>query len=334
MKRAIFRCDASRAIGTGHVIRSLTLAQALKGHGWTCIFACSKETSATVPLLLEAGFPVTDSEAISEQLHADILVIDGYQFEKTYETSLRGIAKKILAIDDLANKPHDCDILIDQTYGRVESDYRALVPDHCKILTGSQFALLRSPFAEKRAEALRRRTGSISRILIFISGSDPHGVTIKALRAITLLKNMPLIDVVIPSAAPFYAKADGIRAAHPDKIRFLENVSNMAELMTQADLCIGAGGTASWERCCLGLPALIIEIADNQKLIASSLAAAGAVVNLGWHEGITDKMLAAALEKLLPDRDLLLDMSAKALKICDGLGAERIVHAIEDILIA
>jgi UDP-2,4-diacetamido-2,4,6-trideoxy-beta-L-altropyranose hydrolase len=330
MKRVIFRCDASIQMGAGHIIRCIALADAFKQKGWSCAIAASAESKKTVPTLLSSGFSIISPEDLDEQPDSDLIVVDGYQYNKPYETSLRNKTKKLVVIDDLPDKPHDCDFLIDQTYGRAKDDYALLVPAHCVILAGAGYALVRPSFAKYRSQSLHRRAGGgVSRILIFLSGSDPNGVTLKALKAVVLLKKIPKIDVILQSSSPFHAEALILRNRYPDKIHLLENILNMAELMEQADLCIGAGGTANWERCCLGLPAIIIEIADNQKQIAANLADAGAIVNLGWHETLTPQEIALAIQALMNDPAQVMDMSAKSSKICDGLGAKRVTETIE-----
>lgn len=335
MKRTLFRCEASSTIGTGHVIRCLTLADTLAKAGWNCVFASSDETTRTVPAILTAQYERILPEQITAQAALDLLVIDGYQFDVAYEAFLRAHVKKILVIDDMTDRQHDCDLFMDQTHGREAQDYKSLVPSSCIILTGAQYALLRPQFAQARDAALaarKARAGKVERILILISGSDHDGVTLKALEAVTQLKTMSAIDVIIRRGAAIYAQADKIRAAHADKIRFLENVADMATLMTQADLCIGAGGTASWERCCLGLPTIIIEIAENQKQIAANIAASGAALNLGWHKDLSAKAIAKNINDLISDPAAMTDMSAKSAKICDGLGASRMLKAIDGIM--
>ncbi len=335
MKRALFRCEASSTIGTGHVIRCLTLADTLAKAGWNCVFASSDETTRTVPAILTAQYEHIAPEQITTQTVVDLLIVDGYQFDAAYEQSLRHHVKKIFVIDDMTDRQHDCDLLMDQTHGREAQDYKSLVPPGCMIFTGAQYALLRPQFAQARDAALiarKTRAGKIERILILISGSDPDGVTLKALEAVTQLKTMPAVDVIIRRDAAIYAQADKIRAAHADKIRFLENVADMATLMTQADLCIGAGGTASWERCCLGLPTVLIEIADNQKFVAKNLAKAGAVKYLGPHEKLSSNTIAENIEWLMDHPHEVIAMSQKAASLCDGQGTRRIASILNSML--
>jgi UDP-2,4-diacetamido-2,4,6-trideoxy-beta-L-altropyranose hydrolase len=202
----------------------------------------------------------------------DLLVIDNYDIDEVYEKHFRASAKKIMVIDDLANRQHDCDILLDQTFGRESEDYKNLVPSHCNILAGSDYVLLRKEFIHLRSKALekRRKTTQVNRILVSMGGGDQSSYTLKALDMIKDSGFQGAIDVVLG----FHTKGTSqIR-------RFLETLPNastihvnadMPKLMYDADLAIGASGSSVWERCCLGLPQVLVKTACNQKKIYSNL---------------------------------------------------------------
>jgi len=229
-------------------------------------------------------------------------------------------------IDDLGDRQHDADCLLDQTYGRDAANYRPLVPERCTILTGAQYALLQQVFAAERPAALARRnanTSSVRRILITLGNSDPDNVTGVVLEAIRMCDLNVAVDVVLGATAP-----------HLDRIRqqiellpwarLLVDVKDMASLMAAADLAIGAGGTTSWERCCLGLPSLSITTAENQKLVNRNLGEKGAVRIIGRSNEVTADSVAAELVAIVAMPESLSAMSAVASKICDGRGAMRV----------
>jgi len=317
-------------------MRCLTLANALQEKGWTCAFASTDESQETVPALKNSGFStVTPETALAGQTKYDVILFDHYFLSAPDEQKFKAIATHIFVIDDLADRPHICDALLDQTFGRTSDDYKDLIPTGTPVYTGSRYALLRPQFNKQRADSLTRREklgGVVNRILVLISGSDPDSVTIRVLKSLTSLKTMPAIDVVLPSGGDNHAKAEEIRKQHPDKITLHRNVIDMASLMSAADLCIGAGGTASWERCCLGLPTALIQIADNQKFVARNLEAAGAIKFLGLQETLTTQSIAASIEHLINTPAEITSMSQKSAALCDGLGAQRIADIIDGIL--
>jgi len=328
MSIIIFRCDASTAIGSGHVMRCLTLANHMKNQGWTCVFACSPETLKSAPALGVSGYEVVAPNILKS---CDVMVVDHYGLSASDETAFRKCAKKIIVIDDLADRRHDCDVLVDTTYGRAVGDYQPLVPENAIILTGADYALLRPDFQALRENALTRRDaahGKIKRILITMGGADPDNVTAKILDSVRQANLAITVDVVAGGGNPHLESLRRqIKSMGPD-IHFHVNTPDMAALMAQADLAIGAGGTTSWERACLGLPTLLIEIADNQKTIAANLHAQGAVINLGWHENIAASDIARALQNLFQNPAQVMLMSQKARLICSGEGAARIERFI------
>lgn len=337
-RTAIFRCDSSVAVGGGHVMRCLTVAQELYRKGWRCIFSVEAETLQTMPLLRESGFRVVGPRGPYLDEKADVFVIDSYNLSKEDETVYRAYANSIVVLDDLANRQHDCDILLDQTFGRQKSDYEQLVTKDVTILVGSEYALLRPQFSEFRAESLRRRAlnkGVVEKIFICFGGTDPYNMTSVALDG---LANFSLsIVVVVGSGCPHIDNLGNkvesmLSAGH--KIDFYQDVDNMAELMKDCDIAIGAGGTASWERCCLGLPSILIELADNQQVIARNLMRAGAVYNLGCHEDVNVEMINGAVSKFIDNPDQVLEMSIRASNICDGHGIEKLYRHLDAPLIS
>jgi UDP-2,4-diacetamido-2,4,6-trideoxy-beta-L-altropyranose hydrolase len=235
---------------------------------------------------------------------------------------------RILAIDDLANRPHDCAVLLDQNLAQgMETRYQPLVPATCRCLLGPRYALLRPEFARQR-RSLAPRSGAVNRILICFGGTDPSNETGKALGAVRRLSfAVPAVDVVIGRGNP---NADLVaRQCREMKGATLhQGADNMAELMARADLAIGAGGVMSWERCCLGLPTVAVDIAANQVGALTALAATGALVHLGAAASVSEAAMAHALGSMLGNAERLQQMSEAALALVDGEGTERVRRTV------
>ncbi|EGO62289.1 pseudaminic acid biosynthesis-associated protein PseG [Acetonema longum DSM 6540] len=228
---------------------------------------------------------------------------------------MRHYADRIAVIDDLANRPHDCDILLDQNlYDQTQKRYINLVPPACRLFLGPQYALLRNEFYPVRA-ALPPRTGQIRSVLIFFGGSDLTNETEKTLTALQMLNLGGIrIDVVVGRNNRYIDRIRDICSAMP-KTTLHCQTNNMAELMAAADVAIGAGGTTTWERCFLGLPSLTVIVADNQREVTEMAAKAGVTVNLGLSSHVTAKNIAQALQGALDDPGRMCRMSANAMKI-------------------
>jgi UDP-2,4-diacetamido-2,4,6-trideoxy-beta-L-altropyranose hydrolase len=331
---AVFRVDASPAIGGGHVMRCLALADALSARGWRCAFACSEETLSVIPSLAASPHETNgpDNMASAWPEGCSLLVVDHYGLDETFESACRPWAKRILVIDDLADRNHDCDILLDQTFGRAPEDYDGLVPGACLILSGSRYALLRPQFARARRRALSRRTGTTAeRVLVSMGGGDPDNVTSLVLKGLENSGIEARVDVVMGTAAPYLNDVRVQAAAMEPPAQVRVDVNDMASLMADTDLAIGAAGTTSWERCCLGLPSIVMVIADNQRLISEKLQQAGAAWVLGRFPAVDAKAIATAVSSLCADADSLLCMSNAAADVCDGQGARRVREILENM---
>lgn len=359
--RVAFRVDASTRIGTGHVMRCLTLATALRERGAECHFLHRRHPGHMAEMIRNHGFAAHELpqpkgpdpaevgeadyagwlgvesqrdaqetvKALGEQ-SVDWLVVDHYALGAEWERAVRPWAEGIAVLDDLADRAHDCDCLMDQTHGRRESEYRPLVPEHCEVLTGAQYALLRKEFIKMREEALGRRDESgfqLSRILVGMGGSDPGNVTERALQGIASTGLWCSVDVIIGGGAPHL---EGLieRWGSGAGVDFYVDTPDVAQLMADADLGVGAGGTTSWERCCLGLPTLGVVVADNQKKIIESLASEGAVENLGEFDSDFPERVKQSLNSLSRDSERLGSMSRAARSVCDGQGAERVADRL------
>ena len=261
------------------------------------------------------------------------LIVDHYGLDAKWETRMRPVVRKIMVIDDLANRPHDCDLLLDQNfYDGFESRYDVLVSDSTRRLLGPTYVLLRPEFSSARKK-LRQRDGTIRRILVFFGGSDPTNQTLCALKGIDALQRPDiLVDAVVGSANPH---RDEVRAYCESRswANFHCQISNMAELITAADLGIGAGGAAMWERCALGLPTLTVTFADNQVRTTQDVAKVGAIAHLGWSSNLSSADYTNAILAFLDRPDDLLCISAKALELIDASnnGVDSVIRAMNEI---
>lgn len=334
---AVFRCDASVGIGGGHVVRCLVLAQSLRQHGWQCGFASRQGTMETISGLTQSGCDILEIDVPTErELQAmqeywpggcDLLVVDHYGLGAQFETASRGWASRIMVIDDLANRPHDCDLLLDQNLGRTLATYHGLIPKGCLVFLGPKYALLRPEFSENRSYSLDRRAaaGKIESVMISFGLTDPFQMTALAVEAIVASHANVDIEVVIGEGEMTSSGLRSLGRRLGQRMKVHGTVEDMATLMTLADVAFGACGTTAWERCCLGLPTLLVVVAENQVNNAKGLQQFGAAVNLGWRGAIDIEKLKGAFVQLISDPKKTLQMSNRAAVVCDGLGALRVL---------
>lgn len=351
MKVAI-RVDASSQIGTGHFMRSLTLADALKQRDTQIRFVSRHLPEHLRSMLVEKGheFVMLDSAKsnmpLDELAHAqwlgvsqvqdaadsiqalsdgawDWLIVDHYALDKRWESALRETTKKIMVIDDLADRQHDCDMLLDQNfYVDTDTRYIGKVPAHCQLLLGPRYALLREEFRLLH-EQVEPRSGPVKCILVFFGGIDADNYTGRAIEALSDL-NMPgvKVDVVIGAQHPC---SEQILALSKQQGFICHIQTNrMAELMASADLAIGAGGSASWERCCLGLPALLVALAENQINIAKGLDLFGACIYVGTLETASAEVMQSTISRMVSTPNQINLLAKKAYSLVDGLGIDRV----------
>lgn len=333
--RVIFRADASRDIGSGHVRRCIALAQALEQCDARISFAFRKGTLETVPELAPSSWRLVELSAGSaDELGArsgscDLLVLDSYGIGHGYERACRGFARRIAVIDDLANRSHDCDVLVDQTLGRAAADYAPLVPPHCRLLLGTRYAILGESYRHLRDRALQRRdTDAPGRVLVSFGAIDLHGMTERALCALGEIEERLEIAVALGVSSPNADRVAAMTRHFPHPVRLHFDLFGLAEEMTDADIAIGAGGTSSWERCCLGLPAVVVAVADNQIGNVNGVAEAGAAVCFLGPDEATSDAIGHAVRRLIVDGDARRAMARAAARLCDGWGCARIRAAV------
>jgi UDP-2,4-diacetamido-2,4,6-trideoxy-beta-L-altropyranose hydrolase len=334
--KVLFRADSSLEIGSGHVQRCLALATALSAKGASCVFAARELPGNVNALIASAGHSLvtlpphaTDPDADAAEVASamnrapvDLVIVDHYALDRRWEEAFKPFARRCAVIDDLADRSHCCDALIDVTPGAHRAAlYDRLVPADALLLLGPRYAILRPEFRSLRA-AMRPRSSAVDRVLISFGAIDAGNHSMLAWEAVRATANDARIDIVLGGNAPHLRQLqDAIRADKRTRLHI--DTPEMAKLMVAADLAIGAGGTTSWERACLGLPAVVTAIADNQRDNIQALADAGAAVPVAIGKGYVEQ-LKDAVSSLQADPPRLAAISLAASNLVDGSGAERL----------
>lgn len=348
--RIVIRTDASPQIGTGHLARCQSLADALRMRGAKITFVCRHLTAGAAERLQAAGHTVVCIDGAGEPdelAHSawlggaqsedaartraaladfvpDWLIVDHYALDARWQRALREVAVRIMVIDDLADREHDCDLLLDQNlYAGMELRYAQRVAAAARLLLGPRHALLRPEFAAVRG---RRRDGTVRRVLVFFGGVDASNQTGRAVALLprALPPNVE-VNVVLGTAHPHRSEIES--ACAQSGYRCHVQTTRMAELMAEADLAIGVGGTAVWERCCTGLPALVWAVADNQRLQVATAAEAG-LLHAPLRVGEDDEALVRQIAALCDSPGLLRAMSEAGAAAVDGAGVARVCRAL------
>ncbi len=345
--RVAVRADASRTLGSGHVVRCLTLATVLRARGATVQFICRPELGHLGAHIAGLGFglhwlpdkPDWPDWSVASDAHdtraalgpagCDLLLVDHYALGAAWHAALRPACRRIAVIDDLADRAHETDLLLDQNLGRRADDYAALLPPGAIRLIGPHYALLRPEFASARNASLARRAGGrLQQLLVSMGGADPQQATLRVLQA---MAGGPLpagvqVTVVLGAIAETRPAIAALLPTLPWPARLCVDVAEMAPLLQAADLAIGAAGGSAWERCCLGLPSLLLVLAGNQQAGTRALVTAGAALAVGTVAELS-ATLPAALHHAA-DPGTLQRLSSAAAGIADGLGAQRVADAL------
>jgi UDP-2,4-diacetamido-2,4,6-trideoxy-beta-L-altropyranose hydrolase len=320
--RILFFADSGARVGGGHVMRCLTLARALMGRGATCAFVASPDV---VAILGAFGPPGVEAVDPAEDWRPDWVVIDHYRLDAEAESAWRAPGRRLAVIDDLGERARDCDLLIDPSYGG-EARARA-APAGAKVLAGPAYALVRPEFAALRDKALahRREGGHLRHLLVSLGLTDLDGITARVVEAVRPLCGELLVDVALGAAAPSL-KSLRERAKADQHLRLNVETTMMAQLTAAADLAIGAGGSSAWERAVLGLPAVTVVLADNQRPMAQAMAADGLTLVVEAADPDFRQALGGALHRLTEDATLRRSMSGALAGLCDGGGAGRVAE--------
>ena len=334
--RVFFRADASDDIGFGHVMRTYALAKILQLRGHVVGFLTAQLPPHLSCLLVDGGFNVVTlsathdaEEALTKiEIHADWLVVDHYELDIAWERRLRTKCRRILVIEDQPNRAHDCDLLLDQNLStQTENDYLDLIPAHARCLLGPQWALLRPAFLAARNFSLARRISpSLEKILIFMGGGSVEPDVLVALEGVLESRwKFERVDIVL-GQSPLPHSLLARRLSEVPHAQLHTQTPDMANLMAKSDLAITAGGSVSWEKCCLGLPSIVTTLAANQKSILLALNAVGAVKAVRTAGVVTSSCYAHVLDGL--DTDSLSNMSKIAARLCSGHGAELVADEL------
>ena len=356
MKVAI-RTDASNLIGSGHLTRCRTLADELRRRDAEVRFVCRLHPGNLVPSLRDAGYAVAalpasapggeqasgyatwlgvaQDEDAGETIEAlrefapDCLVVDHYALDQAWERRLRPHASRMLVIDDLANRPHDCDVLLDQNWfgESTARRYDGLLPEQCQRLLGPRYAVLHPLYAQLR-KRLAPREGQVRNVLVFFGGVDSHDQTIEALYALSDAACKDLAVDVVVGAMNSRVGEIGALVAKRANTRLHQRLPSLAELMAGSDLMLGAGGTTTWERCCMGLPAIVVTASENQCAATVALAVSGAQLLLGPAAEVQSGDWINAIKSLRTAPQLVKSFAAASSAITDGLGACRLAAVL------
>lgn len=369
--RVVFRVDASLQIGTGHVMRCLALAEVLRTQGGDCCFICRAHTGNLIEQIKRKKFvvhtlPIDEEKAVLEgrteighmsdmlqhsswlvatqdqdalstaiilkEVEPDWLVVDHYALDDCWEKSLVHNCGRLMVIDDIADRHHECDLLLDQNlFDDMSVRYKGRVPEGCIQLLGPQYALLHSDYAEFRLHVKPRKV-PLNNLLVFF-GTDQYNLTELALSSLKKIKfPFESIDVVISKHSPCYENVKK-QSVLSSKIHLHSDLPSLAPLMVKADLAIGAGGGACWERFCLGLPSLIVTLAENQRPVTQDLHRMSLVEWIGDVETIQIEQISTAFEKAL-SRDDIENWSERCMAVCSGQGATMVADTMMKISIA
>ncbi|WP_186400628.1 UDP-2,4-diacetamido-2,4,6-trideoxy-beta-L-altropyranose hydrolase [Stappia sp. P2PMeth1] len=337
------RADASSVIGTGHVFRCLALADELRRNGVQALFICRhapghmgdiiRGKGHGVQLIPDAADWQSDAKATKAALASflepvDWLIVDQYGLDARWEEAVRPMAKRLAAIDDLADRPHAVDLLIDSSHLPDEAGvYDPLLSPETRRAIGPDYVLLRREFFEQTPP--ERDHCAVRRILVTLGGNDPLNATGLALEALDdpSFANIQ-IDLTLGLANP-RLEAMKVRASAMPNVTVHVQSSRMSELMAKADVCLGAGGTTSWERCYMGLPSLVLVLAENQRDFAAKLERMGCARNLGPADRIDVDQLRGALLAAISNAAWRRKTSQNGRELADGRGINRIVEHLQ-----
>lgn len=362
--KVVFRTDASVQIGTGHVMRCLTLAEELRRRGHTCSFVCREHSGHLGKVILGRGFVLellrspggedgsneisegvphasllgvhwrvdaNQTHAALESLEPDWVVVDHYALDARWERHIASVAGRIMVIDDLADRDHHVNVLLDQNAldKEIETRYLARTDSGCNLLLGPGYALLGQEYC-LLANALPERDGNVSRVLVFVGGSDPFHLTESYIKVLSGQDfSHLLVDVVIGRNHPAPKTVEKLVTTRP-LTRLYSGLPSLSALMIRADLMLGAGGATNWERMCLGLNAIVISVAANQGSVNQELSKMGLINFLGTAEEVTLDTVSSALKNVLanPSNNAMQARNMRA--IVDGKGCQRVVDTLLD----
>lgn len=355
MINIIFRVDSAIEIGTGHVMRCLTLAKQLREKGANVFFICRDFEGNIIRLIRDENFivyilkKVTEDKVLSWMIenwvldaeetkeiikneigHCSLLIIDHYGISEDWERMLIDSVDMVMVVDDLANRKHACDILLDQNYYLNQLiRYNNLVPDYCIKLLGPDYLLLREEFL--KFKPAQRCDENIENVMVFYGGTDPTAETLKALKALESFNFN--ITVVVGNKNP-HIRLIKKKCADMKRTRLLIQTNEIAKLMRESDIFIGAGGSSLWERCFFKLPSIVTITADNQRELSQTIASQGAIKLLGEYEDVSEEKIKEVLMKFEKNKEVLTKMSERceSLLNIDAIQGRKVSQKILELL--
>jgi UDP-2,4-diacetamido-2,4,6-trideoxy-beta-L-altropyranose hydrolase len=339
--KILFRVDGSTRIGTGHIMRCLALAEEFKRHGVEAVFITKDYDRAIIRRIRSAGYSVMvipadcnlkrDLELMLKfikRLKPKTVITDSYDLTSEYLAGLKSGFKEglLVSIDDIFKNHFYSDIVLNQNSTATRDKYKGKIEPYTKLLLGPRYALLRKEFRQRVTK--ERKFNKVRNVLVTLGGADPDNQVLKTVKALEASGMDFNITVVVGISYRYLKILKQFVMQARKSIRIVYNTDNMAELMKQADIAISAGGTTCWELACMGLPNIIIVLADNQCGIARQLDKAGVSVNLGWFKKVTGNQIKKIVENLINKPSQRRQMSRKGEKLVDGLGVTRVIRFI------
>ena len=351
--QVVFRVDSATQIGSGHLMRCLTLATALRERGATCAFVCRSHLNNLTSLVRQKRFTVYELpqgteprssddlgvplEVDAQQTQAilgelglvDWLVVDHYGIDASWEQSLRPWVKRIFVIDDLANRPHDCDVLLDQNdFTDLSARYHRLCNEGTVILTGLKYSILRNEFFNLPRKIRPLESGKLKTIFIYFGFSDPFFLTLKSVRALceTDLVNI-FVVVILSEVNSSFCETKALLESR-GAYRLYKFCESIGTIMASCDLAIGAGGTTAKERIALGLPSIVISYGKDQNPTCLKLHKQGLIHYLGNYCSVSDDTLFESLRFFAQNLNYLTEMSKNCLKSGVQSGVDKICKFI------
>lgn len=325
----LFRLDANDQIGTGHLMRCLVIADALQEFGITAWFLCYPLPERLHQLVIDKKHRLLSPTnfnhefALIAQLQPDWIIVDHYALDAAWELKAKAHTSRLLVLDDLADRPHCADLLLDQGPLRTPLDYAHLINPECQLLLGSDYALLRKAYKQ------RQRTSSQAwqKGLVCFGGADPAHATLSTVKSLDHIPSAHALfwTVIAGAANPDWPLLQQWQADTALNVNLLHHHSDMATLMSEHDFSIGAAGGMTWERCCIGLPSIVIPIAENQKFNDDVLAHFQLCERLALSDLSIPEKLATALQNLNVNAD---QYRSRGQAFIDGQGVSRLMNVI------
>lgn len=350
----VIRTDASFEIGTGHVMRCLTLAHSLKSNGYKVIFICRNLTGNYISKIKREGFEVYSLPSIKKKqpdmhwikknwkqdavetckvisilnLNVNYVIVDHYGLDINWEKHVRNMTERIMVIDDLADREHECHLILDMTYKATKKKYLGLIPHDAIGLFGVKYSLLRDQFKNKKKKRLTYNEKRI-KIHVFFGGADPENHTSKYSNII--LENFPNTEIlaVVSGTFEFIYDLEKIKKNYGNRFSWEKQVENMALNMSQCDIALGAPGTTTWERACVGLPSAYLSVNMNQIPILLELEKEKFCLFIGEAGKISKLDFIKRFKVFINSKKLLEEFFLKGINHIDGYGVERVVRALE-----